>query len=131
MTPRVRPAKPSLPTVEALLRALGADPAFVEAVLGDLAEECAERAARDGVRAARWWYVREAVRSAPHLVRSWRRHAGRHQRARVAACVALGVVASSVAVLALLAGAAVTVAHPGRGSADAVATVAIEPENLP
>jgi hypothetical protein len=58
---------------ELLLEALGAQPEFRDAVLGDLAEEFALRAQRDGVAAARRWYCREAVRAAPHLVRSWAR----------------------------------------------------------
>ena len=53
---------------EHLLAALGADPAFRDAVLGDLAEEHAERTARDGARAAARWYRREALRAAPHLL---------------------------------------------------------------
>jgi hypothetical protein len=67
--------------LERLLHLLGADPEFVDAVLGDLAEEHAARAKADGARAARWWYGRELLRSAPHLVASavrvasWRRRA--------------------------------------------------------
>jgi hypothetical protein len=102
--PRSRPAgeRATSPPAEAWLRALGADPAFAEAVLGDLAEEFAERAGRDGAAAARWWYLREALRSAPHLVRSWLRRASPRARARVAACVTLAVVVPAAAVLALL-----------------------------
>ena len=47
-----------------VLQALGVDRAYAEDVLGDLAEEYALRAARDGAGAARWWYVGEALRSA-------------------------------------------------------------------
>ncbi|MGI8508211.1 MAG: hypothetical protein ACR2MQ_02675 [Gemmatimonadaceae bacterium] len=86
---------------ERLLQALGADPDFVEAVLGDLAEEYALRAGRDGVGAARWWYGREALRSAPHVVRSWLRHARQHEPARLAAYLAGVVVTSFIVLLAL------------------------------
>lgn len=59
--------------VERLLQSLGADPVFAEDVLGDLAEEFEVRGRWDGARAARRWYYREAVRTAPHLLRDWRR----------------------------------------------------------
>lgn len=58
------------PPAERLLVALGVAPTFVEAVLGDLAEEHAMRMERDGPGAARWWYAMEALRSAPYLVRN-------------------------------------------------------------
>jgi len=58
------------PRLERFLHLLGADPSFVDAVLGDLAEERAARAATDGARSARRWYLREVFRSAPHLVAS-------------------------------------------------------------
>ena len=76
IVPRTPTPGTGSPTVaERLLQAIGADPVFAEVVLGDLAEEFALRAARDGVVAARWWYTCEALRSAPHLIRSWLRHA--------------------------------------------------------
>lgn len=59
-----------LRATDRLLSALGADPAFVEAVLGDLAEEHAMRTARHGARAAHAWYLRESLRSAPHVLAS-------------------------------------------------------------
>jgi hypothetical protein len=55
-------------TVECLLASLGAPPAVLDALLGDLAEEFAERDSRDGATAATRWYRREALRSAPHLL---------------------------------------------------------------
>jgi hypothetical protein len=61
-------------TVEALLEALGADTQYRDAVLGDLAEEFASRAERDGEDNARGWYRHEAMRAVPHLLRSgWHR----------------------------------------------------------
>jgi hypothetical protein len=60
-------------TAELLLEALGARTDVRDAVLGDLAEEFALRAERDGIRRARRWYYREAVRTAPHLLRDWSR----------------------------------------------------------
>lgn len=73
---------------ERLLQSLGAEHDFAEAVLGDLAEEYAIRTARDGAAAARRWYAREALRSAPHLVWSWFQHASRYDRARLTAMLA-------------------------------------------
>ena len=58
---------------ESFLASLGAQPEFRDAVLGDLAEELNLRAAWDGVRAARRWYYREAMRAVPHLLRDWAR----------------------------------------------------------
>jgi hypothetical protein len=57
--------------VELLLDSLGAKPEFRDALLGDLAQEFSERAECDGLGAARRWYVREAIRATPHLLRSW------------------------------------------------------------
>lgn len=56
--------------VESLLKGLGADPYLTEIVLGDLAEEFAERNCFDGEVEARRWYRREALRAVPHLLRS-------------------------------------------------------------
>ena len=53
---------------EWLLRALIPDPRLEQAVLGDLAEEWADRVRRDGERAANRWYRREAMKTAPHLL---------------------------------------------------------------
>lgn len=58
-------------SAERALEALGADPDFCEAVIGDLAEEFAIRAAWDGPVVARRWYFRESLRVAPHLLRNW------------------------------------------------------------
>ena len=55
---------------EAVLQSLGAQAEFRDDVLGDLAEEHAIRAEWDGERVARRWYYREAMRVAPHLLRS-------------------------------------------------------------
>jgi uncharacterized membrane protein len=55
-------------TAERLLQGLSAKSDFRDAILGDLAEEHAERAESDGVPAARRWYYREAARAAPHLL---------------------------------------------------------------
>ena len=90
------------PRAQRVLRAIGADPAFVESVLGDLAEEHALRVACDGYVAALGWYVREALRSAPHLIASWFRYARRHERARFMACISGLAVTSLVALIVLL-----------------------------
>lgn len=56
--------------IESILKSLGADPYLSDVVLGDLAEEFAQRAAFDGEIEARRWYTREALRSLPHLLRN-------------------------------------------------------------
>jgi hypothetical protein len=56
-------------TAELLLESLGASAEFREPLLGDLAEGFATRAEQEGVRRARWWYYREAMRAAPHVLR--------------------------------------------------------------
>ncbi len=68
---------------ERMLQALGVDAAFVEDVLGDLTEEYAQRRAHAGLAAARLWVAGEALRSAPHLVRSAMRTLSLHGPARV------------------------------------------------
>jgi hypothetical protein len=57
--------------IERLLGAFGAESEFAEGVIGDLAEEYAIREQWDGRAVARRWYYREALRVAPHLLRSW------------------------------------------------------------
>ncbi|MEA2765121.1 MAG: hypothetical protein QOK07_1525, partial [Gemmatimonadaceae bacterium] len=69
------------------LLALGSDPSFIADLLGDLSEEYADRAASDGNFAARVWYVRELVRSTPHLVWSAIQNGTPSGRARLAACL--------------------------------------------
>jgi hypothetical protein len=86
---------------ERLLSGLGADPEFIEAVLGDLAEEYAERRERDGVGVARAWYAREWLRTAPHIVRSAIRHSPR-ARARAAMLLALLALTVTLGAVALL-----------------------------
>jgi hypothetical protein len=86
---------------DSLLASLGADPGFAEDVLGDLAEEYTLRAARDGALAARCWYLREALRSAPHLVRHAVRHLSPGGRARLAMSLATVVLALTVTLFAL------------------------------
>lgn len=117
--------------IDRLFAALGADPAFVEAVLGDLAEEHALRSARDGARAARTWYVQEALRSAPHLVASAVRCSSARTRAKFIAVA--GIVAAIVAALMAFDTAASVptrlVVHTG--SADGVIVNHIRPVRLP
>jgi hypothetical protein len=82
---------------ERLLEVLGARPILLDAVLGDLSEEIETRIETQGVRAAQRWYLREVLRSAPHLVLdSWY-----HLDRRGAISVSLAVVGSLVAVFAL------------------------------
>ncbi len=94
------PAERSLS--ERVLLALGADPVFIEAVLGDLAEEHAARAERDGVGVARLWYAREALRSAPFVVRNAMQHGSPRARARLAMTLAVFAMVVTVPVVAML-----------------------------
>jgi hypothetical protein len=79
---------------ERLLHAVGVDPALVDGVLGDLAEERAERSARDGKILAALWCVEQAIRSTPHLLLSAYRFGGPAARARL--CAALGAVGIAI-----------------------------------
>jgi hypothetical protein len=98
MTPRRAPHltmahrwRSELPMSERLLHALGANPTFAEAVLGDLAEERARRREAQGAFGAGAWYAREALRAIPHLLLNAIRHGGAQGRARAA--IVLGVLA--------------------------------------
>ena len=99
---RHRPTGPQRPLAERLLRGAGADPAFLEDVLGDLAEDFARRHVTHGPVLARLWYLWEAARSAPHLLGNALRHGGARGRARVAAAVALVALVPAVVALGLL-----------------------------
>jgi hypothetical protein len=94
--------------VERLLRAIGADPQVVEDVLGDLTEEYASRIGREGAVMARTWYVREVVRSAPHLVVHALRRAAHRHPTRLAACLMAAVALPIAVVLTYQARAAVS-----------------------
>ncbi|MEO8335524.1 MAG: hypothetical protein ABI664_11160 [bacterium] len=96
-----RPPASSL--IEHCLQALGADPAFTDAVFGDLAEEYAGRAMRQGVVAARMHYASNIFRSAPYLMASAIRQGGTRARIRVGASVAMLALLITVGVVALLA----------------------------
>ncbi len=63
-------------TTERVLASLGAEARFRDAVIGDLAEEFAHRAARDRLVAAERWYRREAIRAMPHLAQNALRRLG-------------------------------------------------------
>ena len=116
-------------TTERLLAALGAGPELSDALLGDLAEEYALRAAWDGEAAARRWYRREALRVAPHLLRD----RARSRRLLDAARVAAIVVATYAIGTALVIGLSyfVPVGFPMSGSApDAVVAVLVHLRGL-
>ena len=87
---------------ESILQNLGAHSAFADAVLGDLAEQRANLATEHGAAAAQWWYVREALRSAPHLLWNAVLHGGPHGRARVAAMVSTVALVATVALTMVL-----------------------------
>lgn len=93
-------AAPAASLASRLLRHFGADPAFVDDVLGDLTEEYTSRAASHGAWLARLWYVREAVRSTPYVLTSALRRAGRRERTRIAAFLTLGGLILSAGALA-------------------------------
>jgi hypothetical protein len=126
-TPEATPGTEALPLAESLLKALGADPGFADDVLGDMVEERALRAARDGVVAARWWYICEALRSAPHLAVSAVRHLSPRGRARLAVSFAGVVLASALVLTALRA----AMGPPERLVASTVVVNNIEPTRLP
>jgi hypothetical protein len=93
--------KSALITERALL-ALGGDPAFITDLLGDLSEEYTYRAEHDGIYAARFWYVREMLRSTQHLAWNAMRYGTPSARARLAASMLAVVVTFSVLTLAWL-----------------------------
>jgi len=96
--PKTRSA---LVTERALL-ALGGDPAFITDLLGDLSEEYTYRAEHDGIYAARFWYVREVLRSTPHLAWDAIRHGAPAARARLAGSILAVVATFSVLTFAWL-----------------------------
>ncbi len=96
-----RASASELSWVVRLLRGIGAHPAFAESVLGDLTEERARRTEEQGAYAARLWYLREALRSAPHLAWNAVRHGGARGRMRVMALAAAVALVPAVALLVL------------------------------
>jgi hypothetical protein len=94
---------------ERLLEALGADPEFRDAVLGDLAEEHALRSAQHGERAAGRWYYAQTLRTAPHLLRAWARRLRPIHALRIAGFVGVTYLLVGVVVYGVLAGVEVMV----------------------
>jgi CubicO group peptidase (beta-lactamase class C family) len=86
------PALAPPPFAERTLGALVADALLREAVLGDLAEEFAERCALHGPARARRWYRVQAARSAPPLLAAtcWPASGGRARRAGELLAAGLG-----------------------------------------
>jgi hypothetical protein len=90
--------------IERLLASCGAERRYRETVLGDLAEEFSIRVEEQGIGVARRWYYREALRSVPHLLRSWIRGLTARDVLRLAgATIAAGVVSRLLSVLIPLA----------------------------
>jgi hypothetical protein len=58
-------------TPELVIDGLISDPSIRDDILGDLAEEWAERRERDGIHSANWWYCMQGFRAVPHLVLAW------------------------------------------------------------
>jgi hypothetical protein len=90
---------PSL-KADRLLISLGCDPAFIADLLGDLREEYATRAARDGRLPAQLWYMREMVRSTPHVAWSALRDGTPATRTRLAAYLLAGIATLMVVTIA-------------------------------
>lgn len=98
-----RLAQVSVPSrAESLLHLLGAGSPLAEDIIGDLAEEYAERRARDGDAAARRWYAREALRSTPHLLRTALTSGTEEGRLRLLVLLGLPAAITTAALLALL-----------------------------
>jgi hypothetical protein len=115
---------------ERLLHLLGADPAFVEVVLGDLAEEREARASTDGARSARLWYLREALRSMPHLVASAFHGTHGRRRAMVMLCLVATALVATLAVRSVLAGMAPARLLIGRGADSGIVVNNVKPVRL-
>ena len=86
--------------IERILSACGAEPRYRDGLLGDLAEEFTIRVEEQGVRVARRWYRREALRSVPHLLLSCLRGVRALDLARLLAVTALVVIATRLAGIA-------------------------------
>lgn len=115
---------------ERLLHALGADAAFVDAVLGDLAEERSARTITDGALSARLWYAREALRSVPHLVASGMRGASGRRRAMLTLCLGAIALAMTVAVRSVLSARVPAQLIAGTGTGDGIVVNNVKPVQL-
>jgi hypothetical protein len=81
---------------EAFLESFGADPDFRDAIIGDLAQEHAQRVHRYGDRAARLWYYRQAALASPALLRNWLAGAGWSDVRRLVNVVGLSYVITAM-----------------------------------
>jgi hypothetical protein len=88
------------PKADSILIALGCDSAFIADLLGDLREEYATRAARDGRVRARLWYMREMIRSTPHVAWSALRDGTPATRTRLVMCLLAGIATLMVVTIA-------------------------------
>jgi predicted tellurium resistance membrane protein TerC len=98
-----------------VLEGFGASRTYAQDLIGDLAEEFALRAERDGHRSARSWYRAQTLRSVPHLFIDWFRTARRHDyvRALTAVWIAYCCVAGmGVMALASLRAVVAAAGHP-------------------
>jgi len=114
MTPLRDTSRPPR-TWEALLDGFGASRPYAQDLIGDLAEEFALRAERDGRRSARTWYRNQTLRSVPHLFIDWFRAARRRDYARVLTAVWIAyfcAIVIGVMAFALLGSVTTTVGHP-------------------
>ena len=83
-----------------LLQSFLCDSDLEDDVLGDFAQEWAERASVHGALAADLWYWRQGVSTAPHLVRLWLRTAGRGAVLRKSGAVLAVLILSSLPIVA-------------------------------
>ncbi len=86
------------PWFERTLLAVGVQPAFLDATLGDIAEERSGRADTQGSLAAHAWGVMELVRLAPYFLRNAIRYGSPAARARLVALV------GAIAIMSILPG---------------------------
>ena len=85
-----------------LLQSLGVQPAFAEAILGDLAEERVLREEQRGRIGASVWYASELLSALPHLFWNAARFGTPVTRARLSALVASMVLVMSAALMAFV-----------------------------
>ena len=109
-----------------LPEALGFDRRQLDAILGDLGEERRERAHIYGRAFALAWWLREILRSAPHLIVDAMRRGSPAERARLAAALGTPILLAALAAL-LRHGPPARIVTPG---GDAIVINALRPVQL-
>ena len=90
------------PLPDRMLGVLGFDRVFIDAVLGDLAEERALRVEKSGALPAGAWHAREVARSLPHWILTAFRRGDLHMRLRIAGVLAFLVSLAASVVIAFI-----------------------------